>query len=209
MPNKIDLTGKRFGWLLVIKEIGRNKSEKILWLCKCRCGKEKVIDGGSLRNGDTVSCSCKKSSTHRKTKTKEYRIWADMIQRCHNPKCGNYKYYGLRGIKVCDEWRDSFEVFLKDMGKRPSVRHSIDRIDVNGNYEAVNCRWATREYQDNNKRSSIIVIINNKRITLKEWANKIGVTSTAIAEYIRRHSIEDAIKHYGYEKKINVRKTRN
>jgi hypothetical protein len=134
MPNKIDLTGKRFGWLLVIKEIGRNKSEKILWLCKCRCGKEKVIDGGSLRNGDTVSCSCKKSSTHRKTKTKEYRIWADMIQRCHNPKCGNYKYYGLRGIKVCDEWRDSFEVFLKDMGKRPSVRHSIDRIDVNIEY---------------------------------------------------------------------------
>ncbi|MDR6555431.1 AP2 domain-containing protein [Paenibacillus qinlingensis] len=155
--NFIDLTGMTFGRLTVIKLTDKRST----WLCKCICGEEKYILGNNLRRGLTKSCGClrKENSselhvTHGKTKIKrssEYNTWTNMIQRCTNPKYTSYIDYGGRGITVCKRWED-FETFFEDMGKKPTSNHSLDRTNVDGNYEPNNCKWATLEEQARNKR---------------------------------------------------------
>lgn len=155
----IDLTGLRFGKLLVIRRSGSGRSGKSKWLCRCDCGNEKSILGCSLRNGRTRSCGCSsekqrpKDGWH-KDKKPEYTVWIGIKQRCYNPKASGYSYYGERGIRVCERWLNSFDDFYFDMGPKPSPKHSIDRIDVNGNYEPSNCKWATPNEQARNKRDS-------------------------------------------------------
>lgn len=166
---KKDLTDKRFGRLVVIAENGHYGNE-IVWLCRCDCGKIKTIRGGSLRTGKTLSCGCfnkevtidRSKITNRKhglcangVITSEYRTWQHMIGRCTQPSRKDYKNYGGRGISVCERWKDSVQDFLKDMGPKPSAKHSLDRIDVNGNYEPSNCRWATWREQRMNQRPRI------------------------------------------------------
>ena len=107
---------------------------------------------------------------------KIYRIWADMLQRCKNPKCNNYEYYGARGIQVCEEWK-RFEAFYEwSMSAGYEKGLSIDRIDVSGNYEPTNCRWVTREQQDNNRRDNIKDIINGEELTLAQISRKYNVS---------------------------------
>jgi hypothetical protein len=106
--------------------------------------------------------------------TKEYRAWSHMLSRCTNPTDKSYQYYGGRGISVCDRWI-SFKNFFEDMGKSPSVAHSIDRVDNDGNYVPENCRWATVKEQRRNKRDNRILVIDGERKTLAEWAEKFGV----------------------------------
>jgi hypothetical protein len=152
----IDLTGRRYGRLSVISRVldqGR-RHKRTAWNCRCDCGNNTIALGKQLVNGQRVSCGCSKiqhGHTMEATQSRSYKTWAAMRQRCLNPKSPNFKYYGGRGIAVCQLWADSFLVFLRDMGERPENR-SIDRINPDGDYEPGNCRWATRSEQQMNRR---------------------------------------------------------
>jgi hypothetical protein len=117
-----------------------------------------------------------------------------MVQRCCNPKHKNFRHYGGRGITVCDRWRTNFEVFLEDMGPRPSAKHSIERKDNNGNYEPGNCVWATQREQSRNKRTNRLVEFGGQTLCVEEWAAKLGLTSKAIHHRLDRGwSIDKAL----------------
>lgn len=156
----ISLTGRRFGRLVVLDLHGREHG-KVSWRCICDCGNLAYPSSWSLRSGVTRSCGC----LHRDLQTKhghaksggtgpsgEYNSWTGMIQRCTNPSAKGYRHYGGRGITICERWRTSFPNFLADMGLKPGRSYSIDRRDVNGNYEPGNCRWATVAEQARNQR---------------------------------------------------------
>ena len=157
---KNDITGKVFGKLCVIAPIKESKKGRhISWTCVCSCGNSTIVNGSDLRSGHTQSCGCLHQETVSKGKhghakkgtlSGTYVSWYSMKTRCTNKNAKNYLHYGARGINVCPEW-SSFEKFLEDMGERPKGT-SIDRIDVNGNYEPSNCRWADQSTQAKNKR---------------------------------------------------------
>ena len=159
-----NLTGQKFGRLTVIKRIGVDRFGHVLWLCKCICGNEKEVISSNLIRGYTLSCGCiqKEKPNHTQhglSKKTIYRKWAGMKNRCFNPKSLKYKDYGGRGITVCEEWKNSFVKYYEYVSKLPHFDekgYSIDRIDVNGNYEPGNVRWATAKEQANNKRKNKI-----------------------------------------------------
>lgn len=169
----INMTGKRFGRLYVVKEIGRLRGAA-LFLCKCDCGNTKKITGIDLRSGRVNSCGClkkelitKKNTTHNLTNSRLYSIYYNMMSRCTNKNSSHFSDYGGRGIKICNEWKDNFLNFYNwAISHGYSDNLSIDRIDVNGNYEPSNCRWATNEIQCNNKRDNIFLTYNGETKTL-------------------------------------------
>jgi hypothetical protein len=161
----IPLTGVRFGRLIAIRRVNRKKTNRPSWWCICDCRKRVIVDRSGLVTGRTTSCGCYRRELQRKLKTihghtprniapsPEYHSWVSMKQRCFNADGKNYNNYGGRGITVCERWTSSFENFLKDMGSKPSSDHSLDRMNVNGNYEPSNCKWATKKEQKDNQRS--------------------------------------------------------
>lgn len=154
----LDISGQRFGRLVAIKRVGRDANRQSLWLCKCDCGKEVVVRMKSLRRGDTKSCGCIQNREHHEnTDNRLYHVWAGMKQRCDNPKHISFKWYGAKGIKVCEEWSRSFLAFknwANETGYDSSAQRgqfTIDRINPDGDYEPRNCRWVTIEEQQLNK----------------------------------------------------------
>jgi hypothetical protein len=193
-PKRVkDVTGERFGHLVVIERSKREENQNgyhARWLCRCDCGNFTIVRGTSLRRGLARSCGCKfrtvAVTTHGKSKTREWRIWASMKARCNNPNNEAFENYGGRGISVCKRWEESFEAFWEDMGPRPSDSHSIDRINNDGNYEPGNCCWTTNTVQCRNRRSNRLLTFNGKTQSVAEWADELGIKSQVIANRLRR-----------------------
>lgn len=154
----IDITGQRFGRLVAVNKTGIGT--QTAYVCRCDCGKQTTVRSQSLRRGESGSCGCvraekmkTKKTTHGLYRSPTYNSWRAMLARCKSSAHKQFKDYGGRGIKVCDQWK-SFEIFLSDMGARP-VGTSIDRIDTSGNYDPTNCRWSTATEQNRNKRKPL------------------------------------------------------
>lgn len=201
MRDFVDMTGKRIGILTVIgKSDVKSSNRHLCWTCQCDCGKIVVVSGNSLRMGVTNSCGCvglaklrKRATTHGKSDTRTYNTWKMMLKRCNKSTWKAYKHYGGRGIKVCERW-SSFENFYADMGDRPEGM-TLDRIDVNGNYEPSNCRWATWQEQMNNRRDNRRLKIDGRSVTVTEAGRLTGISSATIRNrLINGASDEEAIK---------------
>lgn len=208
----IDLSGRSFGRLAVVALDGVDDVGG-RWMCKCQCGSVKVVHGHLLRRGQVKSCGCLKREVGRQRvaemrllphprlrhgesrlgrETAEWRTWHSIKQRC-SPEVGHPDYAG-RGIRICEEWRTSYETFLAHVGRRPSQRHSIDRINVDGHYEPGNVRWATKKEQARNRRTSRFIVCGQERRTLAEWGELTGVKIETIRERLRRGwSVERAL----------------
>ena len=182
MP-RLDLTGRVFGLLTVVRKAAPMCGGRSAWECRCACGQSKCVLTQSLQAGRSRSCGCIQrthgdSSRSGAGEAPEYSVWLGLRARCSNPKNKLFRYYGGRGISVCDRWSGphSYEIFLADVGRRPSSKHSLDRIDNNLGYEPSNVRWATRTQQMRNTRRSRIVAIDGVTRTLVEWAEVSGVS---------------------------------
>jgi hypothetical protein len=191
MPGRpyIDLKGQRFGRWVVLSFIG-GTSAGIAWHCRCDCGNVRPVLGRSLRAGVSQSCGCLHRdgrTTHGRTRTREFKIWQGLVQRCTNPNSTGYRNYGKRGIKVCRRWRDSFEAFFADMGAAPSRSHTLDRHpDNNGNYEPGNCRWATKKEQARNARHNRRLTFNGESLAVSEWAERLGLAVPTVFSRLRK-----------------------
>jgi hypothetical protein len=180
----IDLTGRKFGRLRVIKRTENNKNEP-QWLCQCDCGKAIITRGWSLRSGHTQSCGCQHidkareaNKTHGDYRKRLYHIWIAMLSRCESKGLKSTRLtrnYRDRGIRVCPEWHDyeTFKVWAMANGYADNL--SIDRIDNNGNYEPSNCRWATYNEQNYNRRCNVYLTYDGKTMTTKQWAKYLGI----------------------------------
>ena len=190
MGKKLELIGSKFHRLLVVSPSDdRDSQGLVLWNCLCDCGTEKLVSGSALKRGRIKSCgcaqfdaikqTCKTNRTHYKSTSPEYMVWRSMKKRCTLQSDPGYKIYGGRGISFCVRWLD-FENFLSDMGNRPSEKHSIERVDVNGNYEPSNCVWATAKEQANNRTNNIKIDFEGKAMTIANLAEKVGINRITI-----------------------------
>ena len=182
--SRTDLAGKRFYMLRVI-EFAEFRNRKSYWLCECECGTRKVVARRDLSEGRVKSCGClrgienRSRAKHGLATSKIYNTYMSMLKRCYLPSNTSYKYYGERGITVCDEWRNKenglqvFYKWAKANGYDGSLQ--IDRINVNGNYEPSNCRWVTGKVNSNNKRNNVTVTINGVTRNLYEWQEVTGI----------------------------------
>lgn len=204
----IDIIGFAFGRWKVVEFFGRGKGNKAMWLCRCQCGKEKVLSNNVLRTGHSKSCGCLKSETskrvmrrtmlkHGLSKTYFTSTWQMMNQRCYNPESKNYHRYGARGIRMCEYIRSSPASLSELLGGRPPL-HTVDRINNDGNYScgvcsecvhnnwATNIQWATRKQQARNRHSNLILEIDGQSKTLAEWSEISGVNFGTIQGRLER-----------------------
>ena len=185
-----DLTGKRFGQLLVVKR-AKNKiqggQKKTAWICKCDCGNKIIVTGENLKNKITKSCGCLRGENHHMRNTRLYSIYTNMKTRCKNNNSSTYRYYGERGINVCEEWDNSFSVFMDWAIKNGyNDNLTLDRINVNDGYNPSNCRWVTIEMQANNKRNNIYYTYMGETHTIAEWAKILPISKKNVYQRIER-----------------------
>lgn len=200
MGKFVDLTGQRFGRLTVVERVYSKKGRHTNWLCKCDCGNKTITTKQHLTSNHTKSCGCLKLETLNKNRFKHglcesrlYYIHSSMKDRCYNKNNKRYKNYGIRGIKVCDEWLNKENGFMNfynwamENGYRDDL--TIDRIDVNGNYEPNNCRWATIMQQSNNKSNNHYFIYKNERHTISEWSKLLNIKKEILYDRINNSKI--------------------
>jgi len=176
-----DLTGQQFGeWTVLSRHDERYKGHS-LWLCRCSCGVERTVIGNNLKRGLTVSCGhpAKTAGGLWSTYTSEYDTWAQMRDRCENPRNPQYRNYGDRNIWVCERWR-SFENFISDMGPRPFPSHQLDRIDNDGPYMPENCRWVDAATNMRNSSATRILEHDGLRLSIAEWGERLGIKAQVI-----------------------------
>lgn len=186
--------------MLVVEGRSPIKHRRVIWSCRCDCGRTLDVHAGELRAGQK-SCGCARAAfiaaakrEHGETgelTTPEYRTWKAMRERCNSPNHAMFANYGGRGITVCERW-ESFAAFLEDMGRKPSPTHSIDRIDNSRGYEPSNCRWATAEEQSRNRRNVYSITIDGKTASLAEWCAVTGVNAAAALRRISRGMTPEA-----------------
>lgn len=192
MTKLIDLCGERFGKLTVLNRAERLPGDKhTKWICKCDCGKTSTVTGINLKTGNTTSCGCARGP-HGATGNPTWRCWHSMMTRCVW-KSNSPRYQGI--ISVCDRWHD-YRNFLKDMGERPSPKHSLDRIDNSGNYEPGNVRWATMKEQCRNRSSNHVIAVFGDARTITEWSEILGVSVRALRRYKNRNGSIDRHPKY-------------
>ena len=187
MPKLRDLTGQKFGKLLVIKRadnrVYNNGKERVCWQCLCDCGNTKIVSRDDLVSGFVKSCGCFRKEKTKETKTKHglrksklYRIWSNIKSRCYNSQIDIFKYYGAKGIIMCDKWLNDFKEFHDwSMLNGYKENLTIDRINPKGNYEPSNCRWITPKEQQNNKLNNHIITYKSQTHTLAEWSEILGI----------------------------------
>lgn len=202
MSKLIDLTGQTFNRLFIISRAENSRSGRAMWKCQCSCGNTTTARGESLTSGNTKSCGCLVTK-HGMTKTSEFKVWQAIIDRCCNPNCTAFKNYGGRGITICDEWKNDFMAFFNHVGKLPSHKHSIDRIDNDGNYEPGNVQWTKSKNQANNRRNNRHITLHGWTLTTAQWADFIGIDSRTIWERLGygwhpAKAIFQPIKHNRY-----------
>lgn len=180
-----DISGQKFGRLTALYRLNNHNKNCVYWLCICDCGNLKEVRGTHLRYGQIKSCGCLNHVPtvikHHQWNTRLYKIYHAIKQRCYNNNHTAYKNYGKRGITICDEWLRDFQAFYNwsiSNGYKEGL--TIDRIDVNGNYEPSNCRWATRKEQQNNRRNTIYLTYNNKTQSISQWADELGIKANTI-----------------------------
>jgi hypothetical protein len=197
---KKDLRGQKFNRLRVIQNAGfvKNKLNKIyLWLCLCDCGKETIVRHSNLIYGISKSCGCLNNEkrhlkrTHGKSTSSEYYSWTDMKTRCLNKNRKVYKDYGGRGILICERWLHSFENFLLDMDNKPNRQYTLERINVNGNYEPSNCKWLHKKEQAKNTRRTHYIEYNGMKMNLTDWLRYFKVKKNNIHRQLKKHSIQE------------------
>lgn len=207
MGKSVDLIGQRFGRLVVIeKSEKRDSGGNVFWLCKCDCGKDTLVSTHSLKIGHCKSCGCYKIDVNReqgkrcftkhgKKYTRIYNIWCSMKQRCYGKNVKSYKYYGARGITICDEWKNDFMSFYNwAMNNGYQDNLTIDRINVNGNYEPSNCRWVTAYEQANNKRSNHVIIYNGVEMTVKQLSELCDIQyHTLLGRLLKGWTVDRAV----------------
>lgn len=194
MGRFIDIKDQRFGRLVAIKHLGKNKNNKALWLCQCDCGNIITTQGSSLLQGRTTSCGCisrektiKRNTKHNMRHTRIYNTWLNMKSRCYNPNNKSYKYYGGKGITICDEWLNSPQNFISwAYSNGYTDELTIDRIDVNGNYEPSNCRWITFTDQMNNRSVCTYFTIDGETHSLTEWCRIYNVSPKLVRPRINK-----------------------
>lgn len=183
-----DLRGRKFGRLTVIERSERKDPNATWWVCKCDCGNTKEVRAGVLKKGETRSCGClnrelagrrgrDQFTKHGFYGTRIYNIWTGMKDRCYSEKCPQYKHYGGRGIRLCEEWANNPKNFCEwAMANGYKENLTIDRIDCNGDYSPNNCRWVTMDEQQRNKRNNRNITYNGKTQCVAAWARELGIS---------------------------------
>lgn len=196
-----DISGNIYGYLTAVK-YSESRNHRVFWECLCACGNTFIARTDSLKKGKPKSCGCiqqkgkiqeyeergifENTAYYEGAKPKEYAVWTGIKQRCLNPDCPAYKNYGGRGIQICERWKNSFELFIEDMGHRPTATHSIERIDNHGPYSPENCKWATKKEQQRNLRTNRFVEYKGRKMLLIEFSEMVNLNFGTVKHHLKK-----------------------